>query len=237
MSGLVSGEISTLAEFLAHALELEMESADRYRELADAMEVHNNPEVAALFRHLAAEGDLHAEQVKQMGADYELPKIAPWDFKWSSPEGPESVAFSDTNYLMSRRQALELALHNETRGRDFYSQVAERSSKGEVKRLADEMAAEETTHVEMLREMLAMEEGSVQEHAEDLDPQHTGIGVIVITVMNTELSRFWRCLMTNNNTNKEPYGTIGLPDNYNTLSAFLDSNQGGCNQGGRVAEM
>ena len=34
---------------LAHAMAIETEAVDRYEELADQMEVHNNPEVAAFF--------------------------------------------------------------------------------------------------------------------------------------------------------------------------------------------
>ena len=171
MSDLLSAEISSIAEFLAHALELEVESAERYRELADNMTVHNNPEVAALFRSLAAEGGLHVEQVKRRGAEFDLPNIAPWDFKWSCPEGPESPPMDDANYLMTKRQALELALHNEIRGRDFYMQVAERSLNAELQHIAGEMAAEEDIHVEMLRKWLAKEAANnLQQPLEDLDP-------------------------------------------------------------------
>jgi rubrerythrin len=172
MSVLLSDDIDSVAEFLAHALELETESAERYRELADAMAVHNNPEVAALFRQLAAEGEAHAAQVRRWGAEYELPKIAPWSFKWTSPEGPESVAMADTHYLMNRQQALQLALHNESRGWDFYCQVAERSSSEEVQRLAEEMAAEEDAHVALLKDMLAQASESATQ-GEDLDPPNT----------------------------------------------------------------
>jgi rubrerythrin len=171
MSDLLAGDISSVAEFLAHALEMEVESAERYRELADNMEVHHNPEVADLFRRLAVEGDAHVEQVMQHGATIELPNIAPWAFKWSSPDGPESPAMDDVHYLMTRRQALELALHNEVRGLDFYNQVAERSRNADVRRLASKMTSEEEAHVAMLRSWLIREsdEGSSSPLA-DLDP-------------------------------------------------------------------
>ena len=170
MSDLLSDDIATVAEFLAHALELEVESAERYRELAHAMEVHNNAEVAALFHRLSVESDAHLELVRQWGEGYELPKIAPWNFKWSSPEGPESVSMTDTHYQMNRIQALQLALHNEIRARDFYVQVAERASNADVKRRAEEMATEEDSHIGMLKEMLDTESGDYQKPLEDLDP-------------------------------------------------------------------
>ena len=51
---------STVALFLAHAIALEVEAAERYEELADVMEVHNNPEVAALFRQMSEFSRRHA---------------------------------------------------------------------------------------------------------------------------------------------------------------------------------
>jgi rubrerythrin len=170
MSGLLAGDISSVAEFLAHALEMEVESAERYRELADSMEVHHNPEVAALFRRLADEGDTHVEQVTRRVATIDLPNIAPWAFKWSSPDGPESLAMDDIHYLMSRRQALALALHNEVRGLDFYTQVADRAHNAEVRVLAAEMASEEHGHVVMLRNWLSKEAEDGSPPLSDLDP-------------------------------------------------------------------
>lgn len=170
MSGLLAGDISSVAEFLAHALEMEVESAERYRELADSMEVHHNTEVAALFRRLADEGDAHVEQVTRRVATIDLPNIAPWAFKWSSPDGPESLAMDDIHYLMSRRQALALALHNEVRGLDFYAQVADRAQNAEVRVLAAEMAGEEHGHVVMLRNWLSKEAEDGPTSLPDLDP-------------------------------------------------------------------
>lgn len=167
------GDIASMSEFLAHALELELESAERYRELAESMEVHNNPEVAALFRELAAEGEQHAQQVKQLGSGHELPKIAPWDFKWTSPEGPESLAMSDANYLMNRQQALQFSLSNESRARDFYRQVASMSTDADVRRIAAEMATTEDEHVNMLRQWIAQDVDTQQSILEDLDPPNT----------------------------------------------------------------
>ena len=53
----------TLAEFMAQALAMEREAAQRYAEFADAMDVHNNPEVAALFRKMATIERKHAAQI------------------------------------------------------------------------------------------------------------------------------------------------------------------------------
>jgi rubrerythrin len=174
MSDLLVGDIASVGDFLAHALEMEVESAERYRELADNMEVHNNPEVAALFHRLAVESDVHVKQVQRLAATTQLPDIAPWAFKWSSPDGPESATLDEVHYLMTRCQALRLALHNETRGLAFYRQIAERSSAAPVRQLAGEMAGEEEDHVAMLRSLLCRaEEEAASRPLADLDPPNT----------------------------------------------------------------
>ena len=58
----------TLTEFMAQALVMEIEAAQRYVDFADAMETHNNLEVAALFRKMATIEGKHAEQImREMG--------------------------------------------------------------------------------------------------------------------------------------------------------------------------
>ncbi|MEJ2576265.1 MAG: ferritin family protein [Gammaproteobacteria bacterium] len=162
--------INSMPEFLAHALQLELESAERYRELADSMEVHNNPEVAGLFRTMAEYGDLHAAEVRTLAESYELPEISPWDFKWTTPESPEAPALEDANYLMNKCQALELALHNEIKGRDFYACVAREAGGEDVRGVAAQMATEEDGHVDMLRAWMVREACNATPPIPDLDP-------------------------------------------------------------------
>jgi rubrerythrin len=166
----MSEPISSVPEFLAHALELEVESVERYKELADSMEVHNNPEVAQLFHKLAQYSTLHAEEVRARAQGHELPAIPPWDFKWNLPESPESARMEEANYLMNTQQALELALHNEIRGRDFYADVASSSPDPEVRVLALEMEDEENQHVELLQRWISRASQVGGAPLEDLDP-------------------------------------------------------------------
>ncbi|MEJ2394503.1 MAG: ferritin family protein [Candidatus Thiodiazotropha sp.] len=160
--------IDTVEEFLVHALELEEASQEHYEELADTMEVHNNLEVAELFRKLANYSRLHAEEVHEKASDMKLPQITPWDFKWKCPSAPEAFCMEDANYLMTTTQALEIALFNEIRGRDFYQEVADSTPTEAVKKLAQEMVEEENWHVEMLREWQESMEDQLPQ--DDLDP-------------------------------------------------------------------
>ena len=163
-------DITSKEEFLAHALEMEVESIERYRELADSMDVHNNPDVADLFRQQAELSEAHVTDIRQRAQGMIVPDIPPWDFKWNCPDSPEALCLEDVNYLMNRFQALKIALHNEVRGRDFYARVAMDSPDAEVRRMAAEMEIEENEHVEQLRRWLDRESTHEEQPQEDLDP-------------------------------------------------------------------
>jgi len=54
----------TLPEFLAHAVAMEEEAAERYLELADMMEAHRNDDVAAIFRDMNRFSNMHRDEIK-----------------------------------------------------------------------------------------------------------------------------------------------------------------------------
>jgi len=148
--------IETAEELLAHALALETEAAERYEEIADNLEVHNNPEVAELFRKLAKYGRMHAAEVEEMSKGMDLPHIAPWEFKWSTETGesPEAPPTEDIHYMMTPYQALHVAHSVESQAQKFYAGVAESSPDDQTKKIAAEFADEEQEHVDLLVEWL-----------------------------------------------------------------------------------
>jgi rubrerythrin len=163
--------IESVAEFLVHALELEHESAERYLELAESMEMHHNTDVAGLFRRLADMSEAHAREVQDRAAGLQLPRIPPWGFKWRCPGSPEvDCGHSKISYLMTVVEVLEVALLNETRSRDFYAWVAIDSPDPEVRALAAEMADEEGGHVLLLDAWINDETQRMIAPSEDLDP-------------------------------------------------------------------
>jgi len=148
--------IDTAEELLAHALTLETEAAERYEEIADNMDVHNNPEVAGLFRQLAKYGRMHAAEVEELSKDMELPHISPWDFKWGteSGESPEAPPIEKIHYMMNPYQALKVAHFVETQAQEFYASVAETSPDKRTQEIAKEFSEEEQEHVDLLNEWL-----------------------------------------------------------------------------------
>jgi rubrerythrin len=164
--------ISDLDTFLTYSVALEEEAAERHDELADMMDVHNNPEVAETFRKLAHYSRLHAQEIRDHSKGRNLPVIAPWDFGWEDMEGPETADVSDVNYLMTTTHALKIAMGNEQRAHDFYFDISKKSPAGDVRALAAEFADEEKEHLELLEKWLESRPDSDQDMAFDPDPPH-----------------------------------------------------------------
>lgn len=142
----------TLPEFLAHAIALEHEAAERYLELADMMESYRNDDVSALFRDMVRFSQMHRDEIKARAGSIELPRLKSWQYRWSTP--PEVGGEEAFDSTLDPYQALKYARENEVRARDYYSSVGLSSKDPEVRRLAAEFAAEETEHVEAIDKWL-----------------------------------------------------------------------------------
>ena len=164
--------MNDLDTFLAYSVALEQEAADRHDELADMMDVHHNPEVAATFRKLAGYSRLHAQEVRDHAQGADLPRIAPWDFGWETMEGPETAEIGSVDYLMTTRQALVVAMGNERRAHEFYASIARDSPDPSVRALAAEFAEEEQGHLRMLQKWLDKVPAGDDTGVFDPDPPH-----------------------------------------------------------------
>ncbi|MGE4172156.1 MAG: ferritin family protein [Methylocystis sp.] len=147
--------MKSVEEFLAYAINLELEAATRYGQLADAMESCGNHEVSELFRRLADYSRLHLAEARARGGFRDIPKMSPGDFVWPGLESPETAAIWAADPVIGREQALEIALDAETAGLDYYKQVLDATTDPEVKILAKEFVAEERAHVAELKKWIA----------------------------------------------------------------------------------
>lgn len=143
----------TLPEFLAHAIAMEQEAADRYLELADMMEAHRNDAVSKVFRDMCRYSELHRDSIRARSGSLELPKLKSWQYRWRTP--PEVGGDEAFDYLLEAWNALRYARGNEMRSLKYYRTVAQEAADPEVKRLAGDFAAEEREHVLALDEWLA----------------------------------------------------------------------------------
>lgn len=145
--------VASNAEFMAHAYAMEAEAAERYAEFADSMEVHNNREVAELFRKLSRIEQRHADQIlEQMG--WKQSPVSAADVRWQGAEGPETADPTELHYLMQPYHALQIALHNEKRARDFFANLARATKDAGVRKGALEMEEDEAEHVRLIEEWL-----------------------------------------------------------------------------------
>jgi len=143
-----------LPEFLAHAVAMEQEAADRYLELADMMEAHRNDAVSKVFRDMTRFSEMHRDEVKARIGDVVLPRLRSWEYRWRSP--PEMGGEEGFDYLIEACNALQYARENEVRAMQYYRSVAEDATDDEVKRLATEFANEETEHVASLEKWIEL---------------------------------------------------------------------------------
>lgn len=136
-----------LAELLVHALTIELEAVQSYKELAEQMEQCGNAEVAGLFEKMSKLEAEHAQKIRDKAGDIELPDLAPWDYRWPGLEPPENIDLAGIHYLMTPHHALKLALENETNAMAFFEAIASNCTDERVRTLAEEFAEDERQHV------------------------------------------------------------------------------------------
>jgi rubrerythrin len=158
----------TLAELMAVALEMESEAAQRYAEFADAMETHNNVEVAALFRKMANIETGHVQAImSEMGWREPPPSRG---FGAAVYEGPETPRLEDAHYLMQPYHALTIALACEERAEKFYARLASAADVESVREAARVLQGEEREHVELIRAWMSKVEKPADDWFVDPDP-------------------------------------------------------------------
>ena len=165
-----AGAPGTLDELMALAWQMEVEAAERYTELADAMETHNNVDVAALFRRLATIEDIHARKISADMKWKSAPVVPPQPVLWEGVEAPETTPMDEVHYLMQPYQALELALAAERRAVAFFERLAAIATDPAVRDAAREMVEDEREHVTLVEAWLRKVPKPDAGWAEDPDP-------------------------------------------------------------------
>jgi rubrerythrin len=150
--------IRTVEEFLAHALAIEREAAERYREFEAYFRDHNEEVLAGLCGNLAGLEEEHFAKLLSESRDRTLPVIASDQYHWLESGPPEAAAREIFYRIANQRQLLEVALHAERQAKRFFEWVALSTPEAQVRELAREMAHEEAEHVGWVEQ--ALEYGS-----------------------------------------------------------------------------
>ena len=144
--------LADLPAFLAYSLELEKEAAERLRQFAARMEVHEEPALAATFDRLAAFSEQHAQEVQDICKNRDIPLCAAGGL--TDEIVPETTESLQADTAMTVREAVAAMLTQEGASADFYADVARRTVTPEIREFALEFAEEENEHARALEKWL-----------------------------------------------------------------------------------
>lgn len=140
-----------LEDFMAQALQMELDAAQRYSEFADMMETHNNSEVGQWFRKMAVIESKHAAQIMAEMGWTEAPQSPASTLLFEGFETPEAAPVDEVHYLMRPWHVLQLALASEQRAERFFDRLASFATVDSVREAALELRREEAQHVQLVK--------------------------------------------------------------------------------------
>jgi rubrerythrin len=146
--------IATVEDLYAVAYQIEVDAAERYAMLTGQMEVHNNAELAELFRDLARAEWLHASVIAKHAGSEAIAADAQRIGRWARGESPEAADLQAVHYLMTPREALLMALAGEERAVAFFKRVVDTAASPALKELALDLLEEEVAHVNLCHRLL-----------------------------------------------------------------------------------
>ena len=164
-------KITSLADLLAVAYQIEADAVERYNVLAVQMETHNNPELVKIFRDLARAEGIHAEEIRRQAGDIDVVSHARQIAKWKTGESPEEADLGNAHYKMTPWHALRMALAGEERALAYFNHVVEKAKDPKIKEMAKEFVEEEAEHVNLCHRLLRKYPAPKDESwSEDMDP-------------------------------------------------------------------
>jgi rubrerythrin len=163
-------KISSLADLFAVAYQIEADAVERYDMLADQMEIHNNPELVAMFRDLSRAEGIHRDEIRRLAGDIDVIAHARRVAKWKSGDSPEQADLGAAHYMMTPWHALQLALAGEKRALAFFASVVETAKDPAIKKMAEEFVEEEAEHVNLVHRLLRKYPEPAESWSQDPDP-------------------------------------------------------------------
>lgn len=147
----LAAAIRSVEDLLSVALAMERAAAARYAELARHMAEREHDELADLFTRLGRLERDHARFIERRLAGRAAPVVA-------EAASPEFIALDDAAPL-TPHAVLLAALCSEARAKAHFEQIAGAAQEAVVRRLAEEMAAEEAEHMDRIAAALALHPG------------------------------------------------------------------------------
>ena len=147
--------LRTVEEFYAHALAIEHEAAQRYREFEAHFADRGDEVLAGLCGNLARLESGHFDLLVKSSAGLAIPAIDTSSHQWLESGSPDAGAREIFYRIANARQLLEIALHSECNALGFFEWVAHTTTDSAVRTLAREMAVEEMEHVRWVQNALS----------------------------------------------------------------------------------
>lgn len=143
----------TLRDALDLATLVEEEAKDRYRELAEQMETHHNPDAAGFFRFMLKVEGIHEDKLaarrRQLFGD--APRVVRREMIFDV-EAPE---YHEVGADMTVRQALEVSLRAERKAYEFFAAALDRVTDDEARVLFATLRDEELEHQGLIEREIA----------------------------------------------------------------------------------
>ena len=146
--------LTDVGTFYAHALAIEREAVERYREFEAHFRDRGEEPLAGLCGNLARLEAQHLRELARRCRHMRLPDIAVGEYAWLDSGTPEVPARETVYRIANARQLLEVALAAEYRALGFFQWVVFTTADPEVTALAREMALEEAEHVKWIQNAL-----------------------------------------------------------------------------------
>jgi rubrerythrin len=144
-------ELRSVKELLSVALVMERAAAARYAELARRMIEREQDDLADLFTRLGRLERDHARFLERRLAGQAVPEAA-------VTASVELIAFEE-DALLTPHAVLLAALRGEERAKAHFERIAAAAEVSDVRRLAEEMAAEEAEHIDRIAAALTLHPG------------------------------------------------------------------------------
>lgn len=147
--------IDSLSVFLAHALAIEHEAAERYGEFAASFAERGEPALAGICNELARAEREHYARLLRAAEGVELASLRAGEYCWIEAGVPEAPSRDVFYRIATPGQLLEVALEAEKRARRFFAWVARTTRDRTVRLMAREIATEEAQHVAWIEQAIA----------------------------------------------------------------------------------
>lgn len=146
-----------IAELCAHALELERDAAQRFRDYATRMDELGEKGIAGVFEELAAEENQEIRALEVVSGTRKPSELSPWEYAWRLTYMPEALDKTPRLVPRNAHEALQLALLAKRRAEAFLNDVAENARDEVVRGCAAEMAVNERRLAQLLERLLTGE--------------------------------------------------------------------------------